>query len=74
MVIRTMVMYRDSPSGPWIRLWLDLDLIKFTEAKSPDKYVKSLVQLHVMGGNYLDVSYKLTLDAAKKLIKNTKST
>ena len=67
---RQIIMYRDSNSGPWHSVWVDLDLVAFTKAKNPDKYIKSLVEISTMGVNIREVSYKLTLDAAKKIIKN----
>jgi ACT domain-containing protein len=62
------VSYQTEHTGPWTPVQIVIDLQKFVDAKSPDKYVKELVELGNMGSPVISISYNYSKEVAQKML------
>jgi hypothetical protein len=62
------VNYQTDNNGPWVPVQINIDLHKFIDAKSPDKYVKELVELGTMGSPVISISYNYSKEVAQKML------
>lgn len=52
----------------WCPTHITLDLQEFINAKSPDKFIKNLVELGNMGSPVISISYNFTKEMAQALL------
>ena len=62
------VMYRTDKSGPWHRSNIKFPILEFILSGNKDEFIKGLVELNNLGVDIKSISYRYTLEEAKKSI------